>query len=29
MREVMMKAQALAEAILESDVYKVMHDLEE
>ena len=29
MREVMMKAQALAEAILKSEVYKRMHDLEE
>ena len=29
MREVMMKAQALAEAILNSEVYKNMHDLEE
>lgn len=29
MREVMMKAQALAEAILHSDIYKTMHDLEE
>jgi len=29
MREVMMKAQALAEAILNSEVYKTMHDLEE
>ena len=29
MREVMMKAQALAQAILESEVYKKMHDLEE
>ena len=29
MREVMMKAQALAEAILQSEVYKTMHDLEE
>lgn len=29
MREVMMKAQELAEAILESGTYKTMHDLEE
>ena len=29
MREVMMKAQALAEAISQSEVYKKMHDLEE
>ena len=29
MREVMMKAQALAEAILQSEAYKTMHDLEE
>ena len=29
MREVMMKAQALAEAILESGVYQRMHDLEQ
>ncbi len=29
MREVMMKAQALAQAILESEAYKTMHDLEE
>ena len=29
MREVMMKAQALALAILESEAYKTMHDLEE
>lgn len=29
MRDVMMKAQALAEAILESDIYKKMHSLEE
>ena len=29
MREVMMKAQALAEAILQSDVYKTMHELED
>ena len=29
MREVMMKAQALAEAILESEIYKTMHNLEE
>ena len=29
MREVMMKAQALAEAISQSEVYKTMHDLEE
>ena len=29
MREVMMKAQALAEAISQSDVYKTMHELEE
>ena len=29
MREVMMKAQALAEAILNSETYKTMHDLEE
>ena len=29
MREVMMKAQALAEAIVESDIYKTMHTLEE
>lgn len=29
MREVMMKAQALAEAILQSEVYKTMHDLED
>ena len=29
MREVMMKAQALAEAIAESDIYKTMHDLED
>lgn len=29
MREVMMKAQALAEAISQSEVYKTMHDLED
>lgn len=29
MREVMMKAQALAEAIVESEIYKTMHTLEE
>ena len=29
MREVMMKAQALAEAICQSEIYKTMHDLEE
>ena len=29
MREVMMKAQALAEAIVESETYKTMHGLEE
>ena len=29
MREVMMKAQALAEAILQSEVYKKMHELED
>ena len=29
MREVMMKAQALAEAISQSEIYKTMHDLEE
>ena len=29
MREVMMKAQALAEAIVASETYKTMHDLEE
>ena len=29
MREVMLKAQALAEAIVESETYKTMHDLEE
>ena len=29
MREVMMKAQALAESIAQSDIYKKMHDLEE
>lgn len=29
MRDVMMKAQALAEAILESGVYQKMHDLEQ
>ena len=29
MREVMMKAQALAEAISQSEIYKNMHDLEE
>lgn len=29
MREVMMKAQALAESIGQSDIYKKMHDLEE
>ena len=29
MREVMMKAQALAEAISQSGIYKTMHDLEE
>ena len=29
MREVMMKAQALAETIAQSDIYKKMHDLEE
>ena len=29
MREVMMKAQALAEAIVESEVYKTMHGLED
>ena len=29
MHEVMMKAQALAEAISQSEVYKKMHDLEE
>ncbi len=29
MREVMMRAQALAEAILNSDVYQHMHELEE
>ena len=29
MLEVMMKAQSLAEAILQSDVYKQMHNLEE
>jgi len=29
MREVMMKAQALAEAISKSEIYKTMHDLEE
>ena len=29
MRKVMMKAQALAQAILESETYKTMHDLEE
>lgn len=29
MREVMMKAQALAEAILHSDIYTNMHELEE
>ena len=29
MCEVMMKAQALAEAIAQSDIYKKMHDLEE
>ncbi len=28
MREVMMKAQELAQAILESETYKTMHDLE-
>ena len=28
MREVMMKAQALAESIAQSDIYKKMHDLE-
>lgn len=28
MREVMMKAQALAEAIVESEIYKTMHGLE-
>ena len=29
MREVMMKAQALAEAIVASETYKTMHDLED
>ena len=29
MSEVMMKAQALAESIAQSDIYKKMHDLEE
>lgn len=29
MRKVMMKAQALAESIAQSDIYKKMHDLEE
>lgn len=29
MREVMMKAQALAEAIVDSETYKIMHDLED
>ena len=29
MREVMMKAQALAESIAQSDIYKKMHDMEE
>lgn len=29
MRQVMMKAQELAEAILQSDVYKTMHSLED
>ena len=29
MREVMMNAQALAESIAQSDIYKKMHDLEE
>ncbi len=29
MREVMMKAQELAEAILQSDIYKTMHSLED
>lgn len=29
MREVMMKAQALAEAISQSEIYNTMHDLEE
>ena len=29
MREVMMKAQALAESIVESELYKTMHSLEE
>ena len=29
MREVMMKAQALAEAIAQSDIYKTMHTLED
>ncbi|MGN1369865.1 MAG: YlbF family regulator [Aristaeellaceae bacterium] len=29
MRDVMMKAQSLAEAILASDIYKTMHDLED
>ena len=29
MRDVMMKAQALAEAILASDIYKTMHNLED
>lgn len=29
MREVMMKAQALADSIAQSDIYKKMHDLEE
>ena len=29
MREVMMKAQALAEAIVQCDTYKTMHDLED
>lgn len=29
MREVMMKAQALAEAVVNSETYKIMHSLEE
>lgn len=29
MREVMMKAQALAEAILQSEIYQTMHELED
>ena len=29
MREVMMRAQALAEAIVESEIYKTMHSLED